>query len=362
MSTMSWDKEIFINGRKIAADEPTYFIADIAANHDGDLDRAKDLIYLAKEAGADCVKFQHFLAEKIVSDFGFKNLTTHQSHQSTWKKSVFEIYKDYECKRDWTLELVETAKKADIEFMTTPYDLDILKEIDEYVNAYKIGSGDITWHEFLSEVAVLNKPVLLACGASDLKDVKSAVSVITKNNPQVILMQCNTNYTASLENFKYINLNVLKTFAKEFPEMILGLSDHTLGCSTVLGAVALGARVVEKHFTDDNLRIGPDHKFAMNPKTWSEMVERTRELELALGDGIKRVEDNEQDTVIVQRRCIRLKTDLKKGAVISEKDIESLRPAPKNAYLPYEKEQILGKKIKTDKLAGDAIYIGEVER
>lgn len=357
---MSWDKEIFINKRKIAPDEPTYFIADIAANHDGDLQRAKDLIYLAKEAGADCAKFQHFLAEKIVSDFGFKNLNTHQGHQSTWEKSVFEVYKQYECKRDWTLELVETAKKAQIEFMTTPYDFEILDEIDKYVNAYKIGSGDITWHKFLQTIAKLNKPTLLACGASDMKEIKKAVDVITKHNSKIVLMQCNTNYTASLENFKYINLNVLKTFAKEFPGMILGLSDHTLGCSTVLGAVALGARVVEKHFTDDNSRSGPDHKFAMNLKTWAQMVERTRELELALGDGVKRVEKNEEDTVIVQRRCLRIKNSLKAGDLITQDNLESLRPAPKGAYLPYEEEKVIGKKIKVDKHAGDAVYLGDI--
>ncbi|HNW25900.1 MAG TPA: N-acetylneuraminate synthase family protein [Candidatus Gastranaerophilaceae bacterium] len=358
---MNWDKEIFINKTRIAFDAPVYFIADIAANHDGNLSRAKDLIWLAKESGADCAKFQHFIAEKIVSDFGFKNLKTHQSHQSTWKKSVFKVYKEYECKRDWTSELAETAKKAEIEFMTTPYDFEILSEIDNYVNAYKIGSGDITWHEFLKKIARLNKPVLLACGASDINEVKAAVEVITKINKKIVLMQCNTNYTASLENFKYINLNVLKTFAKEFPNMVLGLSNHTAGCSTVLGAVALGARVIEKHFTDNNSRTGPDHKFAMNPETWKEMVERTRELELALGDGVKRVEENEKDTVIVQRRCLRLKNDLKKGDVISESDIEILRPAPENSFPPYEVEKVTGKKLNSDKKAGDAFYKGEIE-
>lgn len=357
----NWDNEIFINNTRIALDAPTYFIADIAANHDGDLQRAKDLIWLAKEAGADCTKFQHFLAEKIVSDYGFKNLTTHQSHQAVWKKSVFEIYRDYECKRDWTLELVETAKKAEIKFMTTPYDFDILREIDMHVNSYKIGSGDITWHELLQEIAKLNKPVLLASGASNIDEVRAAVNVITRINKKIVLMQCNTNYTASLENFKYINLNVLKTFASEFPKMILGLSDHTLGHSTVLGAVTLGARVIEKHFTDDNSRIGPDHKFAMNPKTWTEMIEKTRELELSLGDGIKRVEDNEKDTVIVQRRCIRLKTNLKKGDLITLENIECLRPAPKDTFLPYQTNEIIGKKIKVDKCAGDSIYKNEIE-
>lgn len=339
-------------------DKGVYFIADIAANHDGDLQRAKDLIYLAKEAGADCAKFQHFLAEKIVSDFGFKNLQSAQSHQAGWKKSVYEVYEQYHCKRDWTQELAKTCKDAEIEFMTTPYDFEAVNELDNYVNAYKIGSGDITWIEFLEYIAKLNKPVLLGSGASDLEDVRRAVSAIEKYNSQIVLMQCNTNYTGDLENFKYINLNVLKTFAKEFPEVILGLSDHTLGHSTVLGAITLGARVIEKHFTDDNSRTGPDHHFAMNPKTWKEMVERSRELELALGDGIKRVEANEKDTVVVQRRCIRLKNDKKAGEVITCDDIEVLRPAPIKAYLPYE--NVINKSVKVDKTKGDCIYKGDL--
>lgn len=357
---MNYKQVITIGGQQISYNDPTYFIADIAANHDGDLERAKDLIYKAKEAGADAVKFQHFLAEKIVSDFGFKNLATHQSHQSTWKKSVFEIYKDYECRRDWTEELAKTAKNADIEFMTTPYDFEIVGEIDNFVNAYKIGSGDITWLEFIEKISKLNKPVLIACGASDMNDVKRAVNSILEYNDKIVLMQCNTNYTASLENFKSINLNVLNTFSKEYQGMILGLSDHTPGHSTVLGAVTLGARVIEKHFTDDNLRIGPDHKFAMNPKTWAEMVERTRELEFALGDGIKKIEKNEEQTVIVQRRCIRVTRDLSEGSVIQENDIEVLRPAPGNSYLPYEISGIINKKLKISKVKGDALYHGEV--
>ena len=357
---MNNKREIYINNKKIGNNEPTYFIADIAANHDGDLERAKDLIYLAKEAGANCAKFQHFLPNKIVSDYGFKHLKTAQSHQAFWEKSVYETYEQYHCRRDWTLELVETCKKADIEFMTTPYDFEILKELDKYVNAYKIGSGDITWIDFLEEVANLKKPLLLACGASSMIDVERALNAILPINKEVILMQCNTNYTASLENYKYINLNVLKTFNKNFPNLILGLSDHTFGHSTVLGAVALGARVIEKHFTDDNFRKGPDHKFAMNTKSWKEMVDRTRELENALGNGIKAIEDNEKDTVIVQRRSIRLKHFLKAGSIITNDDIEFLRPAPLGAFPPYEKELVLNKKLLIDKEQGDCIFRSDI--
>ena len=174
-------------------------------------------------------------------------------------------------------------------------------------------------------------------------------------------MQCNTNYTASFENFKYINLSVLNTFKQKYPDLILGLSDHTLNSTTVVGAVALGARVIEKHFTDDNNRIGPDHKFAMNPTTWAWMVERTRELEMALGDGIKRVEENEKDTVVVQRRCIRLKYNMKKNDLIKKSDLEILRPAPADAIFPYDEEKVLGRKLIIDKNAGDYIKFEDID-
>ena len=135
-------------------------------------------------------------------------------------------------------------------------------------------------------------------------------------------MQCNTNYTGSLENFKYIQLNVLKTYRAMYPDMVLGLSDHTPGHATVLGAVALGARMIEKHFTDDINREGPDHAFSMDPHTWREMVNRTRELENALGNGVKKVEENESQTVILQRRSIRLVRDLKEGSLLNANDLE----------------------------------------
>lgn len=355
-----FNKEIRIGTKKIGLRYPTYFIADIAANHDGDLNRAKELIYLAKESGADCAKFQHFLAEKIVSDYGYKHLKGIKSHQDNWDKSVAEIYDEYHCKREWNEELIKTCKEVDIEFMTTPYDYEAIEQIDKYVNAYKIGSGDITWTEFLERISKLNKPILLATGASDMNDVIRAMDLISKNNSDVVLMQCNTNYTADLKNMKYVNLRVLNTFKQYFPNVILGLSDHTFGHSAVLGAVTLGARVIEKHFTDDNNRVGPDHKFAMNPNTWKEMVLRTRELENALGDGIKRVEDNEQDTIIIQRRSIRLTKDKKCGEKITLDDIEYLRPAPRNSYFPFEVDSVLNKTLNVDKVKGDCLVHGDI--
>ena len=344
-----------IAGKVVGENEPTYFIADIAANHDGDLERAKELIYLAKEAGADAAKFQHFRAESIVSDHGFKSLSDHLSHQASWKKSVFEVYKDAAVDLGWSAVLKETCDKAGITFFTSPYAFDLVDHIDPYVPAYKIGSGDITWIELIEYIAAKNKPYILASGASSLDDVKRAVSAALAINPQFALMQCNTNYTASLDNFRYIQLNVLKTYRRLFPDMVLGLSDHTPGHSTVLGAVALGARIVEKHFTDDISRVGPDHKFSMDPSSWREMVEGTRELEAALGDGIKKIEDNERDTVIVQRRSIRTAHGMKKGAVIQKSDLVPLRPCPPDGIAPYRINELVGRTLGVALAAGDHI-------
>lgn len=177
--------------------------------------------------------------------------------------------------------------------MTSPYDFSSVDWADRFVDAFKIESGDITWPDILEYIAQKRKPILLATGASDMIDVDCAMKIIKKYNSEIILMQCNTNYTASPENFKYINLNVLKIYKEKYPDAILGLSDHTFGHSTVLGA-----RVFEKHFTDDNSRSGPNHKFLMNPKTWREMVNAANELYYALSDGIKRVEENEKDKLI----------------------------------------------------------------
>lgn len=355
---MNYASEIYIGNSRISINSPTYFIADIASNHNGDLERAKELIWLSKEAGADAVKFQHFKAEEIVSDYGFKHLNQ-ASHQASWKKSVFDVFKEYEFQRDWNDILKQEADKANIEFFTTPYDVDAVESVDSLVEAYKIGSGDITWTSFIEYVASKNKPVLLATGASTIEDVSRAVSTCLNINNQIVLMQCNTNYTGSLENFKYINLNVLKTYAVMYPNMILGLSDHTPGHATVLGAVTLGARVIEKHFTSDNNLIGPDHTFSMNPQTWREMVDNTRALENALGNGIKTIENNELETSIVQRRGIYLNKTKNKGEVILKEDITFLRPAPDGIYLPYEAKNIIGKTLKVSREKGQPLNRGD---
>ncbi len=328
--------DLQIGNHTIGEDHPTYFIADIAANHDGSLERAKLLIRLAKEAGADAAKFQNFQAPKIVSDYGFSHMNAQVSHQAKWEKSVSEVYASASIPFEWTPILKETCDAVGIDYFSSPYDFDAIDMLDPYVPAYKIGSGDITWIEACERIASKGKPVLLATGASDIGDVQRAVHAIRRLNPQLVLMQCNTNYTAEDGNFDNIHLNVLKTYQAMFPELILGLSDHTHGHATVLGAVALGARVVEKHFTDDNNRVGPDHPFAMNPQTWADMVKATRQLERALGSGDKVVAENERETVIIQRRCLRAAREIKPGEVFTREMIDVLRPATQGGFCPMK--------------------------
>ncbi len=334
--------EVKIADRTIGLNHPTYFIADVAANHDGDLERAKLLIRLAKEAGADAAKFQNFQAPKIVSDYGFKHMNAQVSHQATWKKSVFEVYQDASIPLDWTPILKQECDRVGIHYFTSPYDADSIENVEPFVPAFKVGSGEIDWIEALEHMAGKGKPIILASGAADIADVQRAVHAILKINQQLVLMQCNTNYTANPENYDHIHLNVLKTYAAMFPEVILGLSDHTHGNATVLGAVTLGARVIERHFTDDNHRTGPDHKFALNPGDWAHMVEETRLLERALGSTDKFIAGNEQETKVVQRRCLRAARDIRAGEIFTRAMIDVLRPATPGAIKPHEIENVIG--------------------
>ena len=341
-------ENFYIGKKKVGKNCPTYFIADIAANHDGNLDKALELIKAAAEAGADAAKFQHFSAETIVSDYGFKSLGKQLSHQAKWKKSVFEVYKDASIPLDWTSKLKEECKKNKIEFLTSPYSIELVDFVDPYLEAFKIGSGDITWHEIIIHIASKGKPYIIATGASTEQDVNHIINLASKINNKICIMQCNTNYTASKDNFKYLNLNYLTHLKKKFPNLILGLSDHTHGHSSVLGAISLGAKLIEKHFTLSNDLDGPDHKFSMTPKSWQEMVERSKELESSLGDGKKKIENNEIDTVVLQRRSIRVNKEIKKNYVLKREDLNVLRPCPKNSIDPRNIKKVIGKKVNKD--------------
>jgi len=340
--------EISIQGQLIGWHHPTYFIADIAANHDGDLGRAVELIRLAKQAGADAAKFQNFSAPKIVSDYGFKSLGGRLSHQAEWTKSVVEVYADASIPFEWTPTLKEACDEFDIHYFSSPYDYEAIDMLDPYVPAYKAGSSLMSWPQAVVRMAQFGKPVLIATGDAEMGDVERVMEQVLPINTEVVLMQCNTNYTASEGNYDHLHLNVLKTYAARWPDVVLGLSDHTQSAAPVVGAVALGARVIERHFTDSNDRRGPDHKFALNPENWAHMVQEVRILERALGSTEKFVAENEKETYIVQRHCLRAARPVKAGETFTEDMLEVLRPATPGSLMAWDLPQVIGKKAAAD--------------
>jgi N-acetylneuraminate synthase len=344
----NFKKNFLIDNVKIGLGAPVFFISEIGSNFDGNIKRAKSLIKLSKKFGANAVKFQHYSASSLVSDPGFKSLGNSLSHQKKWKESVYDTYKKASLNPSWTKELAAYSKKQNIIFFTSPYSGDLVDAVDDYVPAYKIGSGDISNIELIKKIAKLGKPIMLATGASNFFEVKQAVEVINKYNNKLVLMQCNTNYTSDNSNYKNLNLKVLETYKKKFPGIVLGLSDHTFDEVSTLGAIALGVKVIEKHFTDVNTRSGPDHSFSLNTKTWPEMIKKARQLEQALGNGEKKIEKNEKDSYVIQRRSVCASRFIPKGKILKKEDLIFLRPLPSNAFHPYEIDKVLGKAVKKD--------------
>jgi pseudaminic acid synthase len=333
-----FSKNIKIGNKIISENSATYIIAEIGANFNGDIDVAKKLIAAAKKCGADCAKFQSFKSEKIVSPNGFASMSLKGVH-GTWSKPVHEIFKEAEFPREWHLELFNYCKNIGIDFSTSPYDkeaVDLCIEID--VPFLKIGSGDITWLEMVEYIAKKNKPIFLATGDATMAEIDDAIRVIegTGNN-QLVLMQCITNYPSKIES---ANINVIKNYQNAF-NLITGYSDHSSGPVVALGSVALGAKVIEKHFTLDKKDIGPDHPHSMDTNDFKQMVDYIRELELAMGESRKVVVEEEEETVIVQRRSIYSKRDIPKGKVIEKDDLIELRPAL--GIAPKFKTNIIGR-------------------
>jgi sialic acid synthase SpsE len=349
--------KINIDGKDVGDGCPCYCIAEIGSNFDGSMERAKKLIDLAKESGADAVKFQSFKADKIVSEKGFDGLKA--GFQANWQKPVVEVYKDAEFPREWTKELMEYSKSKGITFFSSPYDKEAVDILDELgVAVFKIGSGDITWLEMIRYIASKGKPVILGTGASTIEEIEKAVKAIkSTGNNDIILLQCVTNYPASYES---ANIRAMPILREKFDSLV-GYSDHTLGYVVPMGAVALGACVIEKHFTDDNTRKGPDHPHAMEGKDFKQMVDNIRLLEKALGKPVKTLYPEESETIVLQRRCIRAKQDIKKGSKIEEGMLDILRPAPKNTLYPEEKEKLIGMKAKKDIKKGEEFYWEMVE-
>jgi len=344
-------KEINFGGRKVGNGHPAYVIAEIGANFDKDLNKAKELCHAAKEAGADCAKFQSFISEKIVSGKGFARMQLKGVHGS-WGRPVNEVFKDAEFPREWHQEVMDYCKKIGIHFSTSPYDREAVDLCENLkVPFIKIGSGEITWLEMLEYIAKKNMPMVLATGDATLSEIDDAVRTIeATGNNQLILLQCITNYPSMIES---ANINVLKTYQNAF-DILTGYSDHSPGDVVILGSIALGGCVVEKHFTLSKKDKGPDHPHSMEPAELKSMIDHIRQLEIAMGSTRKFVVEEEAETVYVQRRGLYAAKNIKAGQVISEEDLTALRPAL--GIAPKYKKTVVGKTAKIDINQNEPIF------
>lgn len=350
---MNFNKNIKIGNRMIGSNYPTYFIAEIGANFDGNIDKAKRLIDAAKEAGADCAKFQTFITPRIVSEGGFSHMQLKGVHGS-WGRTVSDVFKDAEFPMAWHQEIADYCKNIGIDFSTSPYfkeAVDLCVDLD--VPFIKIGSGDITWLEMIDYIARKGKPVMLATGDATMSEIDEAVRTIeATGNKDFVLMQCITNYPSKIDS---ANVNVLKTYQSAF-DVLTGYSDHAPGHVIALASVVIGGRVIEKHFTLSKKDKGPDHPHSMEPQEFKFMVNSIREVERAMGSTCKEVVAEESETVYVQRRCLYAKTNLKKGQIITENDIDVLRPAL--GIQPKYKAVVIGKECKENIEKGQPLFWG----
>lgn len=346
-----FNKEIRIGNKMIGDTCPTYFIAEIGANFDGSIEKAKRLIDAAKEAGADCAKFQTFSTPRIVSEGGFSRMQLKGVHGS-WGRTVSEVFKDAEFPIAWHKEIADYCKAAGIDFSTSPYFKEAVDLcVDLNVPFIKIGSGDITWLEMLDYIARKGKPVMLATGDATMSEIDEAVRTIeAAGNKNLVLMQCITNYPSKIES---ANVNVLKTYQSAF-DVLTGYSDHAPGHVVALASVVIGGRVIEKHFTLNKADKGPDHPHSMEPQDFKFMVDSIREAERAMGSTRKEVVAEEGETVYVQRRCLYAKQDIKKGHIMTAEDIDVLRPAL--GIPPKFKPVVIGKECKEDIEKGQPLF------
>lgn len=327
---------------EIAEDSPAFIIAEAGVNHNGDIKLAKQLVDAAKEAGADCVKFQTFKAKNLVTSKAPK--APYQLKTTNASESQTEMLRKLELGRAEHLELVKYCKERGILFLSTPYNLEDIKLLEELgVEAYKVASALVVELPFLRAMARTKKPIILSTGMATLADVDAAVSAIkAEGNQDIVILQCTTNYPSIIED---ANVRALLTMREAF-KCPVGYSDHTENNISLLGSVALGATVVEKHFTLDKHMEGPDHSSSLTPSGFKEMVDQVRMLERALGHGMKVPSENELKNLRQMRRSLVAVVDIPQGTTIQAEMLGVKRPA--TGLHPNRWEEVIGRPARVD--------------
>ena len=313
-----------------------FIIAEAGVNHNGSIDNAIKLIDEASRCGVDAIKFQTFKAEKLVCKNAQK--AEYQINNSEIEENQFEMLKKLELDMDIHRILIEHCRQKNIMFLSTPFDLDSIDELESLgMPIFKIPSGEITNYPYLKKVASLRKPIIISTGISTLGEIEEALNILYENNAEdITVLHCNTEYPTLMED---VNLRAMKTIESAF-KVKVGYSDHTNGIEISIAAVALGASIIEKHFTLDKNMIGPDHKSSLNPVELEQMVKSIRNIELALGDGVKKPSKSELKNKDVVRKSIVADKSIKKGDIILESDITVKRPA--NGISPMRWNEVIG--------------------
>ena len=333
--------------------EKVYIIAEAGDNHNGDFNTALKLVDVAKRAGADCVKFQTFVTEEIISKYA--EMAEYQKKNTGKEESQFEMVKRLELSFDEFRKIKEYCDRVGIQFLSTPFDLksvDFLNELG--VPFFKIPSGEITNYPYLIKIAHTGKPVVMSTGMCEPDEILAAINVLEKNGSgEITLLHCNTEYPTPLKD---VNLYAMRTMKKMFGKKV-GYSDHTKGIEVPVAAVALGACVIEKHFTLDKNMPGPDHKASLEPDELGRMVKNIRNIEIALGDGVKRVSESERKNIAIARKIIVARRNIQEGEILTEENLAVKRPG--TGINPMQWMEVLGTRAVRDFKEDELIEIRE---
>jgi len=315
-----------------------FIIAEAGVNHNGSIELAKKLIDVASEAGADAVKFQTFKAEKLVSKKAIK--AEYQKKATDSDESQFDMLKKLELDLDTHIKLIDYCKNKNIIFLSTPFDHDSISLLDSLgLEIFKIPSGEITNLPYLREIGSLSKKVILSTGMADIGEIEDALDVLVEAgtlNSDITVLHANTMYPTPMED---VNLRAMLTIGNTF-DVAYGYSDHTLGIEVNIAAVAMGASIIEKHFTLDKNMKGPDHKASLEPSELKEMVKSIRNIEIALGSSLKKPSPSEIPNMAIARKSIIAKCDIKEGDILSENNLTIQRPGI--GISPMKWDEIIG--------------------
>jgi len=331
----------------------TLIIAEAGVNHNGSIEIAKKLIDVAAEAGVDYVKFQTFKAEKLVSKSAQK--AEYQIESTGGSESQFEMIKKLELDEDTHHKLIDYCQQKKVNFLSTGFDLGSIDMLDKLgIDIFKIPSGEITNLPYLEKIASKQKPVILSTGMSTIGEIEDALNVLYKNGidkEDITVLHCNTEYPTPMKD---VNLSAMNTIGDTF-KLSYGYSDHTLGIEIPIAAVARGATCIEKHFTLDRTMIGPDHSASLEPQELKDMVTSIRNIEIAIGDGLKRPSESEEKNISIARKSIHIANALEKGHVLTTDDLEMKRPG--DGISPMDISLVLGEKIKMNLEKGSKLTL-----